>query len=193
MVLEHMAMRGWWLGLLAVAPACSKAPPPHRQASRPSFAVPIVADTVSAAIEDTAPLVDTVLGRCAVALEPPSAEHQEVVDALKTAYGLEDVLFQHGILDTISREEVYAHYRRGFGEDLAQALTDYSWESDRIRATERAMTVPDSVGVLDLKQDRALVAWIPPTAFRTQWGAPRCLVDRLVRENGRWIVQAREP
>jgi hypothetical protein len=137
--------------------------------------------------------LDTVLGRCAAVLETPSAEEQEVIDALKAAYALEGVLFQHGILDTISRDEVYAHYRRGFGEGLAQQLADYSWEGDRLRATERALTVPDSAGVVEFKRDRALVAWIPPTAFRAQWGAPRCFVDRLVREDGRWIVQAREP
>jgi hypothetical protein len=139
--------------------------------------------------------LDTVLGRCSVALQAPPAEQQDVIDALKAAYGLEAALLQRGSSDTIAREAVYAHYRQGFGERLAQQLTNYSWqaESHMLRATDRALTIPDSVGVLELKEDRARVAWIPPTTFRAQWGAPRCVVDQLVRDGGRWIIQAQEP
>ena len=140
--------------------------------------------------------LDTTLGRCAVALPGHSQQQQELIDALKASYGLEGTLIDSlGPVDKISKDDVYAHYRRGFGDQLALELTEYSWqpETQQVRATDRALAVPDSVGVLELKSDRALVAWIPPTTFRRQWGAPRCLVDRLVREDGRWIVQGREP
>jgi hypothetical protein len=118
-----------------------------------------------------------------------------VIDALKAAYGLEGALVQRAGVDTISREEVYAHYRQGFSAELAQRLTDYSWEpeSHMLRATDRALTVPESVGVLEVKSDHPLIAWISPTMFRMQWGVPRCLVDPLVREDARWVVEAREP
>jgi len=145
---------------------------------------------------DTTPApLDTTLGKCAIALQPPSQQQREVIEALREAYGLEGSLIERlGAFDTISRDDVYAHYRRGFGDQLARELTDYSWQPEihRVRATDRALTVPDSVGVLELKSDRALVGWIPPTTFRRQWGAPRCLIDRLVREDGRWIIQGRE-
>ena len=194
-VVDHMAMRWCWLGWLCVSSACSDARPQKEASLPPPPATPIARDTVSSAIDTTDAPLDTTLGRCGVVLQAPSAEQRVVIEALKAAYGLEGALFQRGASDTISREEVYAHYRQGFSGELAQQLTDYSWqpESRMLRATERALTIPDSVGVLELSQNHARLAWIPPTTFRRQWGAPRCLVDPLVREEGRWIVQTREP
>ena len=189
-----MAMRWYSLGWIALTAACREAPkpPPGPPPTAGGFS-PAVAET-PAPVADTTPALDTLIGRCAVVFGTPSAEQQEVIAALRAAYRLEDVLlFQHGTVDSISREEVFAHYRQGFGEQLAQQLTDYSWELSRLRATERALVVPDSVGVIELKRDRALVGWIPPTMFRMQWGAPRCSVDRMIREDGRWIIQAHEP
>jgi len=195
LLLTRTKLRSCWTVWLAVASACSDARPQKQAFQLPPGSTPTIRDTVASATESTAAPIDTALGRCGVALQAPSADQQEVIDGLRTAYGLEGVLFQRAGSDTISREQVYAHYRQGFSVELAQQLADYSWqpESRMLRATDRALTVPDSVGVLELKQDRALVAWIPPTTFRQQWGAPRCLVDRLVREDGRWIVEAREP
>jgi hypothetical protein len=194
-LLRSLVMRRAWLGALAVSSACSDGArqehaPVHLPALRSN-----VTDTTLPAI-DTAHAAaavpgDTALGRCSVALQVPSGEQREVIDALKAAYGLEGTLLQqYAVAGTISRAEVYAHYRQGFSEALAQQLTDYSWP---LRETERALTIPDSVGVLELTPDHALVSWIPPTAFRIQWGAGRCIVDRLVREDSRWIVQGREP
>jgi hypothetical protein len=190
-----MTVRSCLLAWLAVASACSDAPPQKQASQPPAAGSPTVSDTVSSGIDTEATRIDTALGRCSVALRPASADQQDVIDALKAAYGLEGALFQRASLDTISREEVYAHYRRGFSADLAQRLTDYSWqpESHMLRATDRALTTPESVGVLEAKSDYALVAWIPPSTFRRQWSVPRCLVDPLVREDGRWIVHAREP
>ena len=195
LLLTRTKMRSCWTVWLAVASACSDARPEKQASLPPLGSPPTIMDTAAFTNESTAAPIDTALGRCGVALQAPSADQQEVIDALKTAYGLEGVLFQRAGSDTISREQVYAHYRQGFSVELAQQLADYSWQPDShmLRATDRALTVPDSVGVLELKQDRALVAWIPPTTFRKQWGAPRCLVDRLVREDARWIVEAREP
>jgi hypothetical protein len=152
-------------------------------------------DTPTTAIDTTPAPLDTALGRCGVALRPTSEDQREVIAALRTAYGLEATLSSHPPFDTISRDEVLAHYRTGFGEQMAQELTNYSWlpESHQLRSTDPALAVPDSVGVIELKGDRALVAWIAPTSFRRQWNAPRCFVDRLSFVDGRWIIQGREP
>ena len=188
-------MRWFWLGWLVVSSACSESPPQKQASAAPPAVTPIARDTVSPTIDTTAAAPDTAFGRCGVVLQAPSAEQRPVIEALKAAYGLEGTLFQHDALDTISRAEVYAHYRQGFSEQLAEQLTEYSWEpvGHVLRATDRALTVPESVGVLKLTQDHALVAWIPPTNFRRQWRTPRCEVDSMVREDGRWIVQGREP
>ena len=182
------------LGPTVLFSACSEAPS-HKPAAAPAApaVTPAASDTFASVIDTTAPPLDTIVGRCSVALEAPSERQREVIEALRAAYGLESSLMSRGSGDTISRAEVYAHYRTGFGEELAQELTDYSWQSQRLRETDPALAVPDTVGVIELKHDRALVAWIPPTSFRRQWGAPRCLVDRLVREEGRWVIQAHEP
>ncbi len=184
-----------WMAVLATA--CSEAPPPKPPPSAPpAAAAPLQRDTSPSMIDTSPAPLDTALGKCVVALQAPSQQQKEVIEALRAAYGLEGSLIDRlGTLDTITREDVYAHYRQGFGDQLARELTDYSWQPQmkRVRATDRALTVPDSVGVLELESDRALVAWIPPTPFRRQWGAPRCLIDRLVREEGRWIIQGREP
>jgi hypothetical protein len=180
---------------ILTALACSEPPRARAPAVPPAAAVEVQPETPTSAI-DTAPApLDTTLGRCGVALRPPSEGQREVIAALRTAYGLEGTLEAHPPLDTISHEEVLAHYRTGFGEDMAQELTNYSWlpANHQLRSTDPALAVPDSVGVVELKGDRALVAWIAPTAFRHQWNAPRCLVDRLVFVDGRWIIQGREP
>ena len=196
-LLRSLVMRRAWLGALAVSSACSDGArqehaPVHLPGLRSNVtdtALPAI-DTAAAAAAVPA---DTALGRCSVALQVPSGEQREVIDALKAAYGLEGTLVQRGTAP-ITRAEVYAHYRQGFSDALAKELTDYSWDGGGgLRETERALTIPESVGVVELTQDRALVAWIPPTALRERWGAGRCVVDRLVREDGRWIVQGQAP
>jgi hypothetical protein len=137
---------------------------------------------------------DTALGHCVTALRPPADREQAVITAVRTAYGLEGDLYRRS--DSItSWDQVYSHYRSGFGEQLARQLAEYSWDSTSgmLRPTHSATVVPDSVGVLKLKADEALVAWIPPTALRQSWGLPRCVVDRAVREGGRWVVSGRTP
>ncbi len=187
-----VAIVAWQLGAVACL-ACSERPPQRPPAAPPAAMTP--ADSVGSSIDTSSSPLDTAVGRCGVAFQMPTDQQKEVIDALRAAYGLEAVLMNRSTFDTISREEVYAHYRKGFGEQLATQLTDYSWhpQTHNIRATDPALTVPDTVGVLELSQDRASVAWIPSTDFRRQWNAPRCFVDRLERENGQWIVQAREP
>lgn len=184
------------IGLLFILSACSDAPHPNPPAvPQPPLVASQPVESLSPAIDTTPAPLDTTLGRCTVALEAHSPKQQEVIEALRASYGLEgDLIKRVGPSGTISKDEVYAHYRQGFGDQLARELTEYSWQAEiqEVRATDRALAVPDSVGVLELKSDRALVAWIPPTAFRRQWGAPRCMIDRLVREDGRWIIQGRE-
>ena len=184
-----------WIAGLLIAFACSEPPRPKAPAAPPAAAMEAQPDTPTTAIDTTLAPIDTTLGRCGAALRPPSEGQREVITALRTAYGLEGTLETHTPFDTISREEVLAHYRTGFGEEMAQELTNYSWlpESRQLRSTDPALAVPDSVGVVELKGDRALVAWIAPTSFRRQWNAPRCLVDRMALVDGRWIIQGREP
>src|SRR6267378_569243 len=178
---------------LVVGSACSEAPPPKSANVPPAAAAPSPSDTPAPLIDTVPTQIDTVLGRCGVVLRPPSEEEREVIDALRTAYGLERSLNTRTILDTISRVEVLAHYRTGFGEVMAEELTNYSLVGgNRLRGTDPALAVPDSVGVLELKRDRARVAWIAPTSFRQQWNAPRCFVDRMVRKDGSWIIEGRE-
>ena len=152
--------------------------------------------TVQEAIERSIPAPVLMLSLFArFASRQQDSFSAKVIAALRTAYGLEGTLETHTPFDTISREEVLAHYRTGFGEEMAQELTNYSWlpASRQLRSTDPALAVPDSVGVVELKGDRAVVAWIAPTSFRRQWNAPRCLVDRMVLVDGRWIIQGREP
>jgi len=194
-VSRRVTVGSWCFGLISLASACSEAPPQRETPPPPPATTLIAADTPSLTIDTTAASQDTALGRCDVVLRAPTVEQEEVIRALRAAYGLEGSLYQahRGFPDTVTREEVFAHYRQGFGRELAEDLTNYSWgpETPGLRPTERALAVPDSVGVLDFRREHALVAWIPPTAFRQQWGVPRCLVDRMVREDGRWIIQAR--
>jgi len=179
---------------ILIALACSEPPRPKAPAAPPA-AMEVQPDAPTTAIDTTPAPLDTTLGRCGAALRPPSEGQREVIAALRAAYGLEGTLETHTPFDTISREEVLAHYRTGFGEEMAQELTNYSWwpASRQLRSTDPALAVPDSVGVVELKGDRAVVAWIAPTSFRRQWNAPRCLVDRMVLMDGRWIIQGREP
>ena len=179
---------------ILIALACSEPPRPKAPAAPPA-AIEVQPDAPTTAIDTTPAPLDTTLGRCGAALRPPSEGQREVIADLRAAYGLERTLETHTPFDTISREEVLAHYRTGFGEEMAQELTNYSWlpASRQLRSTDPALAVPDSVEVVELKGDRAVVAWIAPTSFRRQWNAPRCLVDRMVLMDGRWIIQGREP
>jgi hypothetical protein len=143
---------------------------------------------------DTSITADTAIGDCTVALHPPRERERLVIDALRLAYGLEQALYQRADSVT-SWDQVYAHYRRGFSEPLARRLADYSWEAESgtLRATDAAMAVPDSVGVLQLERKEALVAWIPRNDFRQRWELPRCIVDRLERQDDHWVVVERRP
>jgi hypothetical protein len=181
--------------------ACSDSQRRQQTPEQPPAAGTTITDTAPLAVDTTpgamdgppgSPAADTALGRCAVALEPPSSDEREVITALRAAYGLEADVFHQARARTLTREEVYAHYRQGFGETLAERLTQYSWD-DTTDEMENALTIPDSVGVLSLANRQALLAWIPSTRFREQWGVGRCVVDRMVRENGRWIVDGSEP
>jgi hypothetical protein len=142
---------------------------------------------------DTPVATDTAIGACAVVLQIPSERHREIIEALRYAYSLERELYERG--DSVTTwDQVYEHYRRGFAEQLARQFADYSWEAPaaRLRATHMATVVPDSVGVIELRQREALVAWIAPSEFRLQWELPRCILDRLERHDERWIIVQRD-
>jgi hypothetical protein len=116
-------------------------------------------DIPTTAIDTTPAPLDTTLGRCGVALRPPSESQREVIAALRAAYGLEGTLETHTPLDTISREEVLAHYRTGFSEEMAQELTNYSWlpESHQLRSTDPALAVPDRGGRVERRSGAGCV------------------------------------
>lgn len=78
---------------------------------------------------DTSLAADTVIGDCAVALHPPRDQERPVIDALKAAYGLERNLYKRADSVT-SWDQVYSYYRRGFSEELARDLADYSWQPE---------------------------------------------------------------
>lgn len=193
---HYFAVSSCGIGLLIILSGCSDAPHPNPPAApQPPVIASQPGESLSSMIDTTPAPLDTTLGKCTVALEAQSPKQQEVIEALRASYGLEgDLIKRVGPSGRISKEEVHTHYRQGFGDQLARDLTEYSWQAEiqQVRATDLALAVPDSVGVVELRSERALVAWIPPTAFRRQWGAPRCLIDRLVREDGRWIIQGRE-
>src|SRR5437588_10381305 len=107
-------MRSCWTVWLAVASACSDARPQKQASLLPPGSTPTIGDTVASTTESTAAPIDTALGRCGVALQAPSADQQQVIDGLRTAYGLEAVSFQRAGLDPISRDRANAHYRRAF-------------------------------------------------------------------------------
>src|SRR5437588_11286439 len=107
-------MRSCWTVWLAVASACSDARPQKQASLLPPGSTPTIGDTVVSTTESTAAPIDTALGRCGVALQAPSADQQEVIDGLRTDYGLEGVLVQRAGYGTISLYTVYGKYLQRF-------------------------------------------------------------------------------
>ena len=180
------------LAVLVLSVACSR-PAPSLKSGTADQPRDSTVPEVPLPTLDTPVATDTAIGACVVALQSPSEHDRAIIEALRHAYGLERELYQR--VDSITTwDQVYEHYRRGFGEQLAQQFADYSWEAPtgRLRATHMATVVPDSVGVIELKQSEALVAWISPSDFRLQWELPRCILDRLERQDEHWVIVQRD-
>lgn len=110
---------------------------------------------------------------------------QEVIAAVRFAYGLEDEYWQHPEAYP-TWTDIYRHYRQGFGPDLAAAMTAHTLSGDGDRAT----WVPEQVFVAELGVNEALV-WFPtPQAFGKGglWGLEAYMVLRLRRDADRWVV-----
>lgn len=129
-----------------------------------------------------------------VASHPPAvsaptrdaAVERVIIDAVRLAYGLEQAYW-----DAPERwptwEQLNAHYRAGFSNELAQAMTDYS----RAGSSDPATWVPDEVRVADINGNSALVWFTTPPEFGrdSPWGLEAYMVLRLRREDsGRWVV-----
>ncbi len=113
----------------------------------------------------------------------------EIIAAVKQAYSLEEQLFAAREQYT-SWEDVYRHYRRGFGEEIARRLADYSWwpEGDELRGGDRSMAVPDTVLLLEVSDAYAVVVHPTPDWLQELWGRDKYTVDRLQRDNDRWVI-----
>ena len=140
--------------------------------------VPIIALCLACGPAEQAP------ASSAIPLDSPAA----VVAAVRFATSLEDSLVAERP-QFRSREEVYRHFRRGFGEDIAGRLTDHVWDaqSGRVAGTEMVLEVPDTVVVLRLEGGEAEVAYpTPPTTL--EWGGKPYTIDRLRLEGARWLI-----
>jgi hypothetical protein len=118
-----------------------------------------------------------------------SSLESEIVAAVKQAYSLEERLFAER--DRYSSwEDVYHHYRQGFGEEIARRLADYSWwpEGNGLRDGDRSMAVPATVVVLEASDTLAVAVHPTPVVLQELWGLKRYTVDRLQREHARWVI-----
>ncbi|MHC4088874.1 MAG: hypothetical protein ACYSVY_01090 [Planctomycetota bacterium] len=113
----------------------------------------------------------------------------DVIAAVKRANALEEQLF--AAPDKYSSwDDVYRHYRQGYGEEIARRLADYWWwpEGNGVRPGDRTMAVPDTVIVLQLTDTYAVVAYPHPDWLQEAWGLEKYTVDRLDREGDHWVI-----
>lgn len=133
-----------------------------------------------------------VLVAAVAAAEPPPAEsgaRRAVVAAVKAAAALESRYWEQPQRYP-RREDVYALYRRGYGECLARRLADFTLSGDRAAAT----WVPREVHIAEIGPDSALVWYRTPEDFTADasWGLGPFMVVRLSREGDRWVVVSAE-
>lgn len=128
-----------------------------------------------------------LMGQSAVTAgsDPGSDRVQAVVDAVRFAFGLEAAYWENPTAFR-TRDTVYAHFRRGFSPDLAEAMTTHVLGDDGDLAT----WVPDQVYVVELSASHALV-WFPtPETFGRKglWDLADYMHVRLRWDAGRWVV-----
>ncbi|NIM50874.1 MAG: hypothetical protein GTN62_10585 [Gemmatimonadales bacterium] len=173
------------LAILVTASACKSRA--GREAA-PAAPPPQTAPALTAA--DTGVPIPARLRPLLEAREPLSTPlAAEIARATMRAYALEAQLYA-APQRAHSRDDVVRHYRRGFSVELADRLADYSWwpEGQALRMTESALAVPDSVVVLSIAGDEAVVAHRTPIALRDYWQFEDYMLVRLQREDGQWII-----
>jgi hypothetical protein len=88
---------------------------------------------------------------------------KEIMDAIKYAYGLEEVLWDNE-RKIKSKADVFNHFISGFSAEKAKDLANYFWMEGRDEIGEKAgmlrvgdpvLMVPDSVEVLSKSEERA--------------------------------------
>jgi hypothetical protein len=122
-------------------------------------------------------------------------EHVEkdIIDAANLAFGLETEL--HAQRDKMrSRDDVYEHFRQGFGSGLAGRYVDYWWslERDSLFVDWPQQNVVTSLRLLRLVGDTAIVAGnISVDPYRYEDTRP-FIVAYLVHESDRWVIMRTE-
>jgi len=112
-------------------------------------------------------------------------DEQTIIDAVKLANALEGQYWDDpGAFRT--REQLYAHYRKGYSAAIAERMTDYTLTQNGDAAT----WVPDEVHVVSIDEDSAVAWFRTPPAFAEHgsWGFQPFMVVRLRREEDRWVI-----
>jgi hypothetical protein len=99
------------------------------------------------------------------AAAPAGETEEDVVAAVRFAYGLEEKLWEReGKID--EKEDVVTFFRKGFSEKLARDYADYIWMDERgkkgtryrmLRASEPVLIPPETITVVSVEKDRATV------------------------------------
>ena len=122
---------------------------------------------------------------------------KEIIDAIKYAYGLEEVLWDNE-RRMKSKADVFNHFIKGFSEEKAKDLANYFWMEDRdesgekvgmLRAGDSVLIIPDSVEVLSKSEERAeaLLKYKAVEEGPVTYKAHSVRV-RLKKENGIWKI-----
>lgn len=121
--------------------------------------------------------------------ERESPSQSEIIAAVKYALSLERRLFVHRSAFN-SRDQVYTHYRKGFGPEIASRLTEYSWAGGEkgLRTGERSMEVPKRVEVSKIDTDEAIAFYETPEWIREMRETKKFTVVTLKKEKGRWVI-----
>lgn len=121
--------------------------------------------------------------------QPEQKQNLEIIKAVKFAYGLEKDLRDHAS-EFHTREQVLEHFKKGFGIDLANSLTDYSWSGHEVQIEDKTMSPPDSITVLSKSEDSAKVYYPVPADLRAIWGLKKYAIDNLRKVDGNWKIFA---
>ncbi len=118
-----------------------------------------------------------------------SALKTEVAKAVKYSLSLEKRLFDHTSAFK-SKEQVYKHYRQGFGPKMAKRLTEYSWAGGDVglRPGDPSMESPKKVEVSQINSSKAVAYYKTQEWIREVWGREKFTLVKLKREKDRWVV-----
>jgi hypothetical protein len=94
-----------------------------------------------------------------------SGANSDIIEAVVYGYGLEEELWNNESRMK-KRDDVYALFRKGFGEKVSQELAEYYWmegedeDGERfamLRSGDPVFILPDSIEVVDRGEERAVV------------------------------------